>query len=67
MVATISPRPIVPESLMLECDDLPTAEDGKLATLLQNHVDVARLYHLCVQRHADLVGVLRAQESDGGH
>ncbi len=65
-MAKISPRPIIPESLLLECDELPKAEDGKLSTLLQNHVEVAKLYHLCAQRHADLAGVLRAQESEGG-
>lgn len=44
---------------MQECEPLPDAQDGKLPTLLQNHIEVARLYHQCKQRQADLSGVVR--------
>lgn len=63
-MVTIAPRPIIPEAFLVPCDALPNAKDGQLSTLLQNHVEVAKLYHLCAQRQADLVGVLRGQESE---
>ncbi len=52
-------KPVIPEALTVRCDPLPKAEDGKLGTLLKNHVETARLYHLCAQRHDGLVGVVR--------
>lgn len=63
---TLTLKPVVPEALTLRCDPLPKAEDGKLGTLLKNHVETARLYHLCAQRHGDLVGVLRAAQDGTG-
>lgn len=60
MVApTLTLKPVIPEALTLRCDPLPQAEDGKLGTLLKNHVETARLYHLCAQRHEGLVQVIR--------
>lgn len=58
-------KPVIPEALTLRCDPLPKAEDGKLGTLLKNHVETARLYHLCAQRHDGLVGVVRDALGDG--
>lgn len=60
MVVT-QPRPHVPEVLLQLCPALPEAKDGKLGTLLQNHIETARAYHLCAGRHRDLVDVVRAQ------
>ena len=66
MVApTLTLKPVVPEALTLRCDPLPMAEDGRLGTLLKNHVETARLYHLCAQRHEGLVGVVRGVLGDG--
>ena len=58
-------KPVIPEALTLRCDPLPQAEDGKLGTLLKNHVETARLYHLCAQRHEGLVGVVRGVLGEG--
>ena len=66
MVApTLTLKPVVPEALTLRCDPLPMAEDGRLGTLLKNHVETARLYHLCAQRHGDLVEVVRSTQGAG--
>lgn len=53
---------IPPANVMLDCPDLPLAQDGKLATLLSNHKEVSDLYHQCqalnqakkelIERHA---------------
>ena len=58
-------KPVIPEALTVRCDPLPKAEDGKLGTLLKNHVETARLYHLCAQRHEGLVGVVRGALGHG--
>lgn len=58
-------RPVIPEAFLVRCDPLPDAQGGKLGDLLKNHVEVARLYHLCAQRHGDLVDVVRGA-TDGG-
>lgn len=46
---------------MVKCPALPLSTDGKLSTLLVNHVDVTKAYHVCADRHADLVDALREQ------
>lgn len=66
MVATtLTLKPVIPEAFLVRCDPLPMAEDGKLGTLLKNHVETARLYHLCAQRHEGLVGVVRGALGEG--
>ncbi len=59
-------RPVIPEAFLVRCDPLPDAQGGKLGDLLKNHVEVARLYHLCAQRHGDLVDVVRGATDGGG-
>lgn len=62
LVAVTAAHPQVRVSLMQECpQQLPAAADGRVETLLQNHVDVASQYHACQQRHADLVEAVRTQ------
>ena len=61
-----APRPVIPEAFLVRCDPLPNAQGGKLGDLLKNHVEVARLYHLCAQRHGDLVEVVRGATDGGG-
>ena len=56
------PQPVIPEAFLVECEALPDAQDGKLPTLMQNHIEVPHLYHLCAQRHGDLVHVLRSTQ-----
>lgn len=51
----------------MPCTTLPMAQDGKLSTLMHNHVEVARLYHQCSQRHTDLVGVVRGIVDGSSH
>ena len=55
-------QPVIPEALLVQCDALPDAEEGKLPALMQNHIEVARLYHLCAQRHGALVDVVRGTQ-----
>lgn len=43
------------------CPALPVLADGKLSSILSNHVESARLYALCKQKHADLVDGVRSQ------
>ena len=61
-MAVSKPAPVIPEAFLVQCEALPDAQDGKLPTLMQNHIEVARLYHLCAQRHGDLVDVLRSTQ-----
>lgn len=55
-------RPRVAESLLLHCGPLPEIEDGKLATLIENHLASVQLYHACSARHAALVEAVRAMQ-----
>jgi hypothetical protein len=52
---------VVASNLLALCPPLPVAADGTLATLLQNHVDVAQAYNACATLHRDLVGAVRGQ------
>ena len=61
-MAVATQPPVIPEAFLVRCEALPPAEDGALATLMQNHVEVARLYHLCAQRHDGLVEVIRGTQ-----
>ena len=65
-MAVINQAPLIPEAFLVECDPLPDATDGKLATLLTNHIEVAHQYHLCAQRHGDLVAVVRKAQAGTG-
>lgn len=47
---------------MIPCVDLPDAKDGRLAALLEHHVETVRLYRNCADRHRALVDALRAQQ-----
>lgn len=58
-VVAPTPRPVIPEAFLVSCDPLPEVTQGKLPALLNNHIEVARMYHLCAQRHGDLVEVVR--------
>ena len=58
-------QPVIPEALMVRCPDLPMAKDGRLPSLMHNHVEVTRAYHLCAQRHSDLVDVVRSTQGAG--
>lgn len=50
--------------MLAPCPVLPEAQDGRLSSLLQNHVDVVHAYHTCADRHGALVGLLRQQAVD---
>lgn len=45
--ATPPPKLTVPASLTADCADLPQPTSGKTQDLLDNHVQVARIFHLC--------------------
>lgn len=51
----------IAEPLKEECSPLPVLPDGKQSSLLVNHVETARLYHLCKQRHSNLVHAIEEQ------
>lgn len=53
------PLHVVPELLLQPCEELPLARDGRLSSLLKNHVEVVQAYELCADRHGALVGWLR--------
>lgn len=47
---------IAPANLTQPCpEELPQPKDGRVKTLEANHIESARLYHLCKDRHADFV------------
>jgi hypothetical protein len=58
-VAVIQPQPLIPEAFLVKCQDLPEVQDGRMSSLLLNHVEVAHQFHSCAQRHGDLVDVIR--------
>lgn len=58
----VSPARSAPEVLLQPCAPLPEVEDGRLSSLIENHVASVRLYHECAQRHADLVEVVRSAD-----
>lgn len=51
-----------PANVMRECPDLPLAQDGSLATLLRNHVEVAQIYHDCQSLNRAKAAVIRNHE-----
>jgi hypothetical protein len=53
--------PQVAAALMEPCPPLPSAEDGKLGTLLKNHTEVALAYKACAQGKDDLSNAVRTQ------
>lgn len=52
----------LPPVLAEPCPDLPELKDGRLSSILSNHIETARLYSNCKQRHADLVDVIEGQK-----
>lgn len=60
----VQPHPSIYVSPLLQepCEPLPILDDGKQSTLLSNHIDTARLYHLCKQRHSGLVKSIMSQQ-----
>lgn len=63
-MAVINQAPLIPEAFLVQCEPLPDAADGSLGTLLTNHIEVAHQYHLCAQRHSDLVRVIRTNKGE---
>lgn len=59
------PARSAPEVLMIPCAPLPEVRDGRLASLLENHIETAQLYHECAERHLALTRVLRAVQGSG--
>lgn len=54
-----------PEVLLVPCAALPEARDGKLASLIENHIEVVHLYYDCAERHRSLVDVIRVSQGAG--
>lgn len=52
---------------MLTCQPLPPAIDGRLSSLLANHVEVADAYHVCALRHQSLVDLIRDHQAGHSH
>lgn len=53
----------VPEVLMLACEPIPVVKDGRLSSLIENHVETAQLYHECSERHEALVAIIRTMQN----
>lgn len=49
--------------LLLPCAPLPEARDSRLASLIENHVESAQLYHECSERHEALVALVRTMQN----
>jgi hypothetical protein len=47
---------------MVLCADLPHAKDGRLSSLMENHVETVQLYYACADRHEALVAAVRAMQ-----
>ena len=52
----------LPADALRDCADAPLAEDGKWATLMRNHVDVADWGHQCSDKHTSLINALSTQQ-----
>lgn len=52
--------------LLLPCAPLPEARDSRLASLIENHVESAQLYHECSERHEALVALVRTMQRHTG-
>ena len=52
---TVPIRINAPSEAMKRCEDLPKAEDGRLPTLILNHVEVRGYYEECSTRHNILI------------
>lgn len=48
--------------LLVPCSPLPEVEDGRLSSLIENHVATAHLYHDCAARHRSLAAAVRVQQ-----
>lgn len=61
-----APTPVLlpPASLTEACPPLPQPTTGTAQALLQNHIETARLYHLCRNRQQDLADWLRVTGND---
>ena len=44
-----------PPSLATFCGPLPELTDPNMQGMVQNHIEVAKQYHLCKQKHKSLV------------
>jgi hypothetical protein len=53
--------------MLAKCPPLPLASDGRLGTLLENHVEVAKAYNQdCAPNHNALVDLLAKQYGVNG-
>ncbi|WP_419555863.1 hypothetical protein [Roseomonas marmotae] len=52
-------KPIVPEALLKSCDDLPELEGDTLGAMVQNHIESARRFYECKDRHEKLSEAVR--------
>lgn len=47
---------------MQPCAPLPRARDGRLQSLISNHIATAQAYHACAETHDNLVAVVRTMQ-----
>ncbi len=62
MLIPVAPVASIPSNLLVTCPPLPQASDGMMATLLANHVEVAKLYYMCRATHSNLIDAIRGQK-----
>lgn len=47
---------------MVPCTQLPEAQDGRLSSLIEHHVETVQLYYACAERHQALTAAVRAMQ-----
>lgn len=47
---------------MQPCAPLPRVRDGRLQSLISNHVATAQAYHECAEAHDNLIAVVRTMQ-----
>lgn len=52
-----------PQTAMAPCPPLPPPLSGKPMDLLSNHIEVAKLYHQCRDRHQALINWMEATDA----
>lgn len=47
---------------MQPCAPLPRARDGRLQSLISNHIATAQAYHECAESHDNLIALVRTMQ-----
>ncbi len=53
-VSSIKPDRTAPANLLQQCENLPKVDGKTIKDLIDNHIEVTTLYHICSGRHKAL-------------